>query len=192
MAQDWDIKPRSNVCHKCERPFEDRQPYFSALVFEEKSGYVRADYCFLCWHDMKTDASPYSSWRGTFHVPPPPKEEALKKETAESLLREFMSGDDPSRKNVIYILAVMLERRKTLVERDVRKKDNGELLRVYEHRGTGETFIIPDPGLELDRLEDIQQEVVKMLSGSQSEKLDLSGTGNGKDTNSAEPCSTSG
>jgi len=167
MAQDWDIKSRGEVCHKCERPFEDKQHYFSALVFG-KDGYERADYCFLCWHDIKADASPYSAWRGTFHVPPPPKEEALKKETAESLLREFMSGDDPSRKNVIYILAVMLERRRTLVERDVRKKEDGELLRVYEHRRTGETFIVPDPRLELDKLEEVQKEVIDMLGGPQA------------------------
>ncbi|MBU4199230.1 MAG: hypothetical protein KKE37_00410 [Verrucomicrobia bacterium] len=104
-----------------------------------------------------------SIWKGVFHPPPPPPEEPLKKETAESLLRSLIEKNDPTSKNVIFILAVMLERRRLLLERDVQLRDDGSTLRVYEHRHTGETFLIIDPNLDLNQLSHVQEEVMAML-----------------------------
>ena len=165
MAQDWDIKPRDESCAGCQTPFADEQAYFSALVFDT-AGYKRADYCEKCWlaKDEETVLS-YSMWQGVYRIPPPDREEPLKKETAESLLRKLMEQEDPTKANVIYILAVMLERNRLLVERDLQTNDQGTLIRVYEHKKTGETFLIPDPKLRLDQLEVVQQEVIAMLGG---------------------------
>lgn len=164
MAQDWDIKARSDACDGCETPFEDQQSCYSALVFGNE-GYTRADYCKTCWSQQAESDSPYSTWQGVFKMPPPEPEEALKKETAESLLRRLMENKDESNRNCIYILAVMLERKRILIERDVQTHDDGAMVRVYEHRKTGETFLIPDPRLRLDQLEEVQTEVVVMLGG---------------------------
>ena len=166
MAQDWDIKPRGQACCECDRPFEDYEPYFSALIFGDE-GHVRADYCEKCWPGKAEFTAPYSTWRGVFKKSPLPPKEALKRETAESLLRRMMHKEDESTKNVIYILAVMLERKRILVERDVQTSDDGTMIRVYEHRKTGETFLIPDPRLRLDQLEDVQRDVVAMLGGDE-------------------------
>ena len=165
MAQDWDIKPRDEACADCKTPFADEQTYFSALVFET-DGYKRADYCEKCWlaKDEKT-VLPYSTWQGVYRMPEPEPDEPLKKETAETLLRKLMEQEDAATANVIYILAVMLERNRLLVERDLQTNDNGVLIRVYEHKKTGETFLIPDPRLRLDQLETVQQEVIAMLGG---------------------------
>ena len=92
-------------------------------------------------------------------------QKALKKETAESLLRKLMEDDDPSQNNVRYILAVMLERKKILAEKDVTTSEAGEITRFYEHRKTGEMFVIPDPRLQLDGLEQTQIQVLQMLGG---------------------------
>ena len=166
MAQDWDIKSRSESCTACSTAFADGQSYFSALLFGD-AGYERADFCENCWTQSEAVLSPYSSWQGTYRAPPPPGDtEPLKKETAESLLRKLIENEDPQNKGVIYILAVMLERKKTLVEKDVTIDDNGTVHRVYEHRQTGETFLILDPQLKLDKLEDVQTRVVEMLGGS--------------------------
>lgn len=163
MAQEWDIKARSEFCEECKTPFQDKQQYFSALIFGEQ-GYVRADYCGRCWMGGKKEVtSHYSQWQGIFRPPPPPPEEALKKETAETLLRRLIQDDDGSRRNVMYILAVMLERKRILAEKDVQKHDDGTKIIVYEHKKTGETFLIPDPGLKLDQLEHVQIEVIEML-----------------------------
>ena len=79
-------------------------------------------------------------------------------------MRSLVEKNDPANGNVMFILAVMLERRRMLVERDVRKQDDGKLVRVYEHRKTGDTFIITDPQHRLDQIEHVQTEVMAMLS----------------------------
>lgn len=169
MTQEWDIKPRGQNCTRCEQTFIDRQPYFSLLA-PGAEGFQRGDYCETCWPEVKRTEGAYSMWRGLYQSPPPKPEEALKKETAESLLRKLLETEDPTRRNVIFILAVMLERKKILVERDVQKKDDGTWVRVYEHRKTGETFLIPDPRLRLDELEHVQVEVITMLGGKPPER----------------------
>lgn len=162
MAQDWDIKSRRDACQQCETAFEDKQAYFSVLVFGEE-GYERKDCCRSCWDAKQSETTPYSSWQGVFRVPPAAPEEALKKETAETLLRKLMEEEDEASRNVMYILAVMLERKRVLVERDVQTHDDGRLIRVYEHRGTNEVFMVPDPKLQLDKLEEVQEQVMTML-----------------------------
>lgn len=165
MAQDWDIKSRSEACTACSTAFEDGQSYLSALLFGE-NGYERADFCESCWEKSEAVLSPYSSWQGIYRKPPPAgSHDPLKKETAESLLRKLIEDEDPRNEGVIYILAVMLERKKTLVEKDVTVDDLGTVHRVYEHRQTGETFLILDPQLKLDKLEDVQKRVIEMLGG---------------------------
>lgn len=164
MAQEWDIKSRSDACTGCAQPFLDNQEYYGTLAHGSE-GYARTDYCDQCWTAQKGNTQAYSIWKGVFRMPPPPEEESLKKETAESLLRKLMEDDDPSKINVRYILAVMLERKRILLERDVQTGRDGGKIRIYEHRQTGETFVVPDPALRLDELEEVQEEVVLMLGG---------------------------
>ena len=123
---------------------------------------MRGDYCRKCWEEIGKTGPCFSSWQGIYKSPPLPAEEPLKKETAESLLRRLIQEDDKSRKNVIYILAVMLERKRILAERDARFQE-GIMVRVYEHKKTGETFVITDPGLKLDQLGEVEKEVAEML-----------------------------
>lgn len=163
MNQEWNIKDRSPDCAECGRAFEDRQALFSRLDFTEE-GYVRRDFCESCWDDGAKEGA-LSVWKSVFRVPAPPPEEPLKKETAESMLRQLMETDDPSKRNAIYILAVMLERRRVFAERDVQVRKDGVKIRVYEHKKTGESFLIPDPGLHLAELEEVQREVLELLGG---------------------------
>jgi hypothetical protein len=167
MAQEWDIQARGDACSVCEKPFEDRQVCYSTLLFDAE-GYRRMDVCETCCSREQPPNAVFSTWQGVYRLPPPGPEEPLKKETAESLLRRLIEAEDESQADVIYILAVMLERKRLLTEKDVQPHESGSLVRVYEHRKTGETFLISDPRLQLDQLEDVQQKVVAMLGGSDS------------------------
>ena len=171
MAQEWNIRSRGEVCAGTGEAFSDGDTVVSRLVFDEE-GYRREDYSEGQWTEALKDAS-VSVWRSVYHPPAPPPEEPLKKETAESLLRQLMETDDPANGNVIYILAVMLERRRILVERDVHQREDGGKTRFYEHRKSGETFLVPDPDLKLSELAQVQQEVLARLgkpSGAGEEK----------------------
>jgi hypothetical protein len=166
MAQDWNIRPREDACTRCAQPFADGAACFSALTHGAE-GYRRDDFCAPCWHDGAAAPGSFSAWQGTYHAPPPPDEPPLRKDTAESLLRRLLEDGDEDRHGVVYVLAVMLERNRTLVEREVKLENGAPALRVYEHRGTGETFLIPDPRLRLDELEHVEREVAALLGWDQ-------------------------
>ena len=161
--QEWNIKLPAAACASCGKNFADREAIYSRLTFGAE-GYQRHDGCAGCWSEAQKSES-VSAWRSVYHMPAPPPPEAIKRETAEYLLRQFMETEDPSRRNAIFILAVMLERRRLLVERDVKTREDGLKVRFYEHRKTGEIFVVPDPGLRLDELEQVQQEVINLLGG---------------------------
>ncbi|MBR1871429.1 MAG: hypothetical protein IJ802_06340 [Kiritimatiellae bacterium] len=169
MATEWNIKSRAHVCAICGERLQDKQAVASALK-EIKDGYERYDAHVKCWKDAKRDWEPFSVWEGVYTAPPPPdaRKEPVAKETADELLRHLCELEDPAMKNVVYVLAVMLERGKVLVERDVREQDDGTLLRVYENRKTGESFVVMDPRLRLENLGEVQQQVVALLSGTQT------------------------
>jgi hypothetical protein len=174
MNQDWDIKPRSKVCQKCQAPFADQKPYFTRLDFT-KDGYQRMDSCEDCWASVDAKAGSHSAWKGIFRVPPPEPERGIKRETAESLLRSLMEDNDGSKRNTIYILAVMLERQRLLVDKETKVDKNGSRTLVDEHRKTGEVFVIPDPQLRLDQLDHVQQEVSLLLAGSEAPQVAANG-----------------
>lgn len=162
--QEWQIRSRADQCLDCNKLFDDGETICSRLVFSEE-GYVRDDHCTDCWTKREQKEGLVSYWRSIYHKPPPPKPEAVQRETAESLLRKLIEEEDAASINTIYILTVMLERRRILVEKDVQKNEARELVRVYEHKKTGEAFVIKDPQLKLAELEHVQQEVVAMLGG---------------------------
>jgi hypothetical protein len=87
------------------------------------------------------------------------------KENVESLLRKRMREEQPEDRDLIFILAVMLERKRILSERGVQPLADGFKMRVYEHRKTKESFTVTDPGLRLDELEQVQDEVAILLGG---------------------------
>lgn len=159
--ENWSVRKCSTACAKCGNEFVDKQTIYSQLSFEEGE-YIRRDFCKLC-RDKRDQG--LSLWKTQYIVPPPPAEEAVKKETAESLLRRLMAKENEEDLNAIFILAVMLERKKILVERDVQTAERGRKLRVYEHKKTGESFVVVDPELKLDELEKVQEEVVVLLGG---------------------------
>ena len=169
MAQDWNIRARGHVCSACGNPLVDKSPVVSVL-HEDAGAYVRLDCHPECWQAMKRDWEPFSVWEGVYSAPPPPdtKKEPLKKETADDLLRRLMTLDDPAMRNVTYVLAVMLERSKILVERDAKEQPDRTILRIYEHRGTGESFMVVDPRLRLDNIPQVQKEVLELLSGEKT------------------------
>ena len=168
MSQEWNIKSRGHVCTICGKPLVDKAPVVSALR-ETASGYDRYDCHPECWKTQERDWEPFSVWDGVYLAPvKESKSEPVKKEDAGELLRQLIALDDPAMQNVVYVLAVMLERSKILVERDSKALEDGTIRRVYEDRKQGDTFVILDPRLRLENLSEVQQQVVALLSGTKT------------------------
>jgi hypothetical protein len=157
----WEVKSRSTACLATEKEFKEGETILSRLV-NTKEGMLREDYCQEAWsQELKKDALFY--WKTKFRLPPPKKEEAFKEENAEEFLREMITRNDPSLMNTLFILAVLLERKRLLIERGVQRNPDGQPVRIYEHKDSGETFFILDPELSLDQVADVQEEVALAL-----------------------------
>ena len=168
MSQEWNIKSRGHVCSACGKPLVDKTPMVSVLK-DIPDGYERLDCHPECWKALERDWEPFSFWDGVYLAPTKEaKVEPLKKEDAGELLRELVTLDDPAMKNVVYVLAVMLERSKILVEHDAKELEDGTIRRVYEDRKQGDTFVILDPRLRLENLSEVQAQVVSLLSGTKT------------------------
>jgi hypothetical protein len=162
MQTDWTIQGRSGHCAASGRDFAEGE-FFYTLLFRERDGFRREDLSEEAWKARAGDAAqPYSFWRAKFEPPPAAPPEALPGETAEDLLRRYMTGNDEAHANARYILALMLERKRLLKQIEAKEDIHGRTL-VYEHVKTGEVFIVPDPGLRLDQIEAVQGEVAALL-----------------------------
>ena len=163
MSQDWNISQRGHQCLSSGKDFDDGVIIYSRL-FLAQDGYVREDYLAEYWDESLRQGS-LSVWKGAYEEPKAKAAEPLRKENAESLLRQLIETDDETNRNVIFILAVMLERKRLFVERDVSDREDGLKVRFYEHKTTGEIFAIPDPGLKLSEIGRIQEDVLVRLGG---------------------------
>jgi hypothetical protein len=160
--ESWQIKRRSDFCVGTNKPFADKEEIITRLLSREGE-YIREDYCLAYWNEHRPDHG-LSAWKSIFRIPPPP-DEPVKKENAETLLRKLVSREDAADINAVYILAIMLERKKILVEKAVQTRSDQVKIRVYEHKKTGETFLVVDPELKLAAIETVQEEVVGLLGG---------------------------
>jgi hypothetical protein len=165
MQIDWTIQGRSGHCAASGREFTEGESFYTLLFRERGEGFRREDLSEEAWRERQADAAapqPYSFWRTKFEPPPPAAPEPLARETAEDLLRGYMTHQDEGHANARYILALMLERKRLLKQVEAREDIHGRTL-IYEHVKTGEVFVIPDPGLRLDQIEAVQTEVAALL-----------------------------
>ena len=164
MLAEWEIKARSHVCAHTQIPFNDGDTIWT-LLFRDKNGFRREDISDEAWTQRKESVQPFSFWKSKYQAPPSAPPEPLQKESVEALLRRLLDEDRPEYLNTRYVLAAMLERKKILKPVDVRETGSETIL-VYEHARSGEAFLIVDPGLRLDQLDRVQDEVAVLLANS--------------------------
>jgi hypothetical protein len=161
MLSEWQIKSRAHVCARTQAPFTSGETIYT-LLFQDKSGFRREDISEAAWHSGRETIDPFSFWKSTYEIPPAAPPDPLPKESVEEHLRHLIQEDQPGKINARYILALMLERKKTLKQVDIREA-GGERILIYEHSKTGEVFLILDPRLRLDQVDAVQNEVYASL-----------------------------
>jgi hypothetical protein len=162
---EWNIQSRAHTCEACGKQFADQEAYHT-LLFDEKADFRRSDICDACWQKQYSEGARdrkgfVSYWQGIYEAPPP-RMDPIQKDTAESLLRKLIELNDPHYIPAGYILAVMLERKRLLKIKEQLVRD-GERVFIYEQPVTGDLFTIVDPNLQLNRLEQVQQDVAALL-----------------------------
>ncbi len=159
LPNEWAIKHRADACAATQRPFIPGECFYT-LLFHDADGYRREDLSEEAWANRNENIRPFSFWR-TRYEPLPAAPEPLAKENAEQLFRRLIASENPPA-NACYVLAAMLERKRVLKQIKTENAEKGRVL-IYEHGATGDVFIVPDPGLRLDELEGVQNEVAQLL-----------------------------
>jgi hypothetical protein len=163
---EWNIQARAQACQGCGRAFKNREPLHT-LLFDERQAYHRLDVCEACWQAAHAQGSNHrrgfiSHWESLYEPPPAEPPEPIQKETAESLLRKLVALNAPEHAGSVFILAVMLERKRILKVK-AQTCEAGRRLLIYEHARTGDVFTIQDPELRLDQSDTVQSEVAQLL-----------------------------
>ena len=160
LPNEWAIRHRADACAVTHRPFAVGA-YFYTLLFYDTDGYRRQDLSEEAWLNRNENIQPFSFWKSRYEPLPPRPAEPLAKENAEQLFRRLIAWENPPA-NACYVLAAMLERKRVLKQVKTEHSPNGRVL-IYEHGATGDAFIVPDPQLRLDELENVQNEVAQLL-----------------------------
>lgn len=163
---EWNIQSRAHACQVCGREFQDRESLHTVL-FDERQEFLRQDVCEGCWQSQFGEGANHrrgfvSHWQTVYEPPPASPPEPIQKETAETLLRKLLGQNDPTHAGAVFILAVMLERKRLLKVKGQATQEGRRIL-VYEHAKTGDVLTIPDPELQLDQLESVQRDVAHLL-----------------------------
>lgn len=167
FGDNWHLRSRARECAATQTPFTPGQSIITAIFPDpDSSGYLRKDFSIEGWQGRNQELqTPFSFWKTTFAASSVIEKPAEEKLSAEEILRRLIEEDEDHTENTRYILAVMLERQKLLRETDSQRTANG-IIRVYEHRKTGEVMIVRDPDIPLSEIEKVQEEVVVLLENN--------------------------
>lgn len=157
----WEVRPRAHQSFASQTPFQEGEVICSRLL-RHPDGIAREDYRFEEWTDALAAAALFH-WKTKYRKPAPKKAPPFREENAEELLQDLLERKEPSTVNTLYILALMLERKRILIERGTLQDADGHLIRLYEKKDGGESYLIQDPQLTLDQIADVQQEVALQL-----------------------------
>ncbi|MEM7387488.1 MAG: hypothetical protein AAF514_21325 [Verrucomicrobiota bacterium] len=166
LDRQWKIRKPGHNCSHTGEPFKDEQEIHTVIFHNEETEELeRRDYSNEGWEAVcqSNEITPFSFWKGVYHPPEKaPEPQVIKKENAEELLFRLIREDDPKTQDARYILAIMLERKRIVVQEDA-QEDDGTRLLFFRHRKTDEVFMVEDPRLQLDQLDQVQSEVADLL-----------------------------
>ena len=171
MKEPWSIKSRARECALSGEAFVSGQKIRAAIFPDpDSSGYLRKDFTQEAWEAREEKEAPFSTWLTTYEPPVvEEKAEDVVDQDPETLLHKLVEEDEEHTENVRYILAIMLERQKLLRETDTQEVPSG-ILRVYEHRKTGDVYLIKDPQIPLSDVDKVQDEVRELLDPQPAEE----------------------
>jgi hypothetical protein len=164
FGESWHIRSRTHTCVVTGKHFVDGEVIVAAIFPDpDSSGWLRKDYSIDGWEQSKDErVGQFSQWKTQYKAPVASEKLEVTKESPIDLLRRLVEEEEEHTEKVRFILAVMLERQKVLVEKDTQAVPSG-ILRVYEHRKEGDVFLIKDPNIALDQVEFMQQEAIELL-----------------------------
>ena len=149
-----EIPRPSRTCSVSQRDFRPNEPFFSVLL-GENGLFVRKDITPEHWSGPPDEC--FGWWKSTVKHVADNSSQQVSSETLQSLFERL--SVQPSEADTLYILTLLLLRRKLLrYEKESADEQGNKLLEVYAVH-TDMTYQIPVEMLGQERLEAIQQQL---------------------------------
>lgn len=162
MIENYKIQRATHTCTSTGREFMPGEEYY-AVVVESEDILKRNDYSQEAWHGPPENALAW--WKGR---EPKPSVKRRKLASNETLLTFFQQlYESRMSPDVLYILSLLLIRRRVLrldEENEALSRESLDILTVYSPR-TDETYHVPVTHPSESRQLEIQNELVKVLTG---------------------------
>jgi hypothetical protein len=125
-VNDFRIARRAQVCAVSGKPFGSGDVIVS-VIHEEPQGFVRRDVREECVAAI--EGTPFCVFR-TKQPPPPPPARRLDYDLARQFLDRLLREADPAREALVYVLTLLLARKRRVKILSTSRLSDGELLRV--------------------------------------------------------------
>ncbi|MFQ5863330.1 MAG: hypothetical protein ACE5IC_09460 [Candidatus Brocadiales bacterium] len=163
----WDIVKNSGTCTRCEKTLQEEEAFYSSL-FLDNTFFLRKDFCENCWNN-NPDTSFFSFWKTRIPKKGEPKRRVIDNTAIFTLfLRLGEHGehhDEPWAKNLRYVLALFLMRKKLLKLKNQGRDDMGEFMELYSTE-EDKLFKIHNPNLSEEEVVRLNDEILKLFDPS--------------------------
>jgi hypothetical protein len=170
--QKWKISAPARKCAVTGSVFEPDQTIYSFLFKQEDGTLARVDIAESALGDYLEEPEAeeaFSTWKGKFRPgqarPEGEEETAVSEpgEAAEDALRALSEENAIDTRHSRYVLALYLERKKRIKPVDTKTGVAEDPVIIYEHRKTGEVFVVPEPELDVARLDAAREALAEVM-----------------------------
>lgn len=167
----YSITGPGSVCAATGEPLKPGEPYIGAL-FEsgESEGYERRDYSVGAWEGGARPGHVFAHWRGVVAALGAKPKMLIDDESLVGMFDDLGSAEDPKRAAFRFVLALLLIRRRVLVDagRGVDPAGGGPALLVRRKSDgpDGAAEVVRDPGLDEAMLADVMEQVNSLLKAA--------------------------
>jgi hypothetical protein len=158
IQTDWKLGRTEERCATCGHAFAEGETYVSALFELPSSDFRRGGYCERCY--PPSDGEPFSFWRTRRSAPVRSKK--LNLDQVKELFLRFVGSAEPADREVAYLLALLLMRKKRLRLKETRSDGETRWLVLESNLGEG-PFPVADPVITAERLEALDREIRDLL-----------------------------
>jgi len=159
---EWKIHKSNSECITCNKKFDEEEVYFSAL-FEETEGFIRKDYCPSCWAN-KAENGFFSFWKTKMPKKDKPVQRYINMVGVLDMFHRLENNEDTHKKNLRYVLALYLIRKKIFKLKSWKRQDGEEFIILYYPKENKEYCILHP---------DLKEEEIEMLTSELSHLLDF-------------------
>ncbi len=167
MADVWHIARSTRACAATGAEIPPEVPYYSALL-DDDEGFTRRDYSAEAWPDVDKSGF-FSYWRNKGYSPRTDKRPPVDYDRLLEFFDALEGSDNPERRLLRYVLALVLVRRRRLRLDDMARTDAGDRLVVHDRRGGGKTLEILSPEASREDLEQAQEKLNQLFDADFAE-----------------------